>query len=61
MDLGIEVILELFSKEGLTSIFSTDNRQPTTENLKRIYSLRQDYINTILFKLENIQLGVLLY
>jgi hypothetical protein len=47
MDLGIEVILNLFSKEGLTSIFSTDNLQPKTENLKRIYSLRQDYINTI--------------
>ena len=47
MDLGIEVILKLFSKEGLTSIFSTVNRQPTTENIKRIYSLRQDYINTI--------------
>ncbi len=54
MDLGIEVILALFSKEGLTSIFSTANRQPTTDNralktdnLQRIYSLRQDYINTI--------------
>lgn len=47
MDLGIEVILTLFSKEGLTSIFSTVNRQPSTENIKRIYSLRQDYINTI--------------
>ncbi|MFY8065775.1 MAG: radical SAM protein, partial [Flavobacterium sp.] len=43
MDLGIEAILNLFSKEGLTSIFSTDNRQPKTENIKRIYSLRQDY------------------
>lgn len=47
IDLGIEVILELFSKEGLTSIFSIDENQPTTDNLKRIYSLRQDYINTI--------------
>ena len=47
MDLGIEVILKLFSKEGLNSIFSNVNRQPTTENIKRIYSLRQDYINTI--------------
>ncbi|WP_293893695.1 radical SAM protein [Flavobacterium sp.] len=54
MDLGIEVILALFSKEGLASIFSTDNRQqitenlqPTTDNLQRIYSLRQEYINTI--------------
>ena len=54
MDLGIEVILALFSKEGLTSIFSIANRQPTTDNrelktdnLQRIYSLRQEYINTI--------------
>ena len=47
IDLGIEVILELFSKEGLTSIFSIDENQPTADNLKRIYSLRQDYINTI--------------
>ena len=47
MDLGIEVILELFSKDGLNRIFSTENRQPTTDNLQRIFSLRQDYINTI--------------
>ncbi|MFY8066408.1 MAG: radical SAM protein, partial [Flavobacterium sp.] len=32
---------------GLTNIFSNVNRLPTTENIKRIYSLRQDYINTI--------------
>ncbi len=47
MDLGIEVIAELFSKEGLTKIFSTDNQQPTTENSKRIFSLQTDYIITI--------------
>ena len=47
MDLGIEVIAELFSKEGLTKIFSTDNRQPTTENSKRILSLQTDYVKTI--------------
>ncbi|MES2411252.1 MAG: B12-binding domain-containing radical SAM protein [Bacteroidota bacterium] len=54
MDLGIEVILELFSKQGLTKIFSTyngqeaiGNRQKAIDNLQRIYSLRQDYINTI--------------
>jgi hypothetical protein len=33
MDLGIEVILKLFSKEGLTAMFSTYNLQPTTHNL----------------------------
>ncbi|HCQ13441.1 radical SAM protein [Flavobacterium sp.] len=47
MDLGIEVILELFSKEGLTAMFSTYNLQPTTHNLERIYSLKEDYIKTI--------------
>ena len=47
MDLGIEVIAELFSKKGLTKIFSTDNRQPITDNSKRIHSLNNDYIKTI--------------
>ena len=51
MDLGIEVILELFSKQGLTKIFDHTTRNPQSEtvnqNLERIYSLRQDYINTI--------------
>ena len=48
MDLGIEVILELFSKAGLQQIFnSVDQSELTTENLQRIYSLKDDYINTI--------------
>ena len=48
MDLGIEVILNMFSKEGLKEIFkTTDNRQPTTDNSQRIYALKNDYINTI--------------
>lgn len=47
MDLGIEVILELFSKMGLTAIFASENRQPTTDNAQRIYSLKEDYIKTI--------------
>lgn len=48
MDLGIEVILELFSKDGLQQIFtSVEQSELTTENLQRIYSLRTDYINTI--------------
>ena len=47
MDLGIEVILELFSKEGLNSIFNASSFQLPTSNLQRIYSLKQDYINTI--------------
>lgn len=49
MDLGIEVILELFSKKGLNDIFS--HVAPSVveghQNLQRIYSLKQDYINTI--------------
>ncbi len=47
MDLGIEVILELFSKQGLTAIFSTENSQHTTDNEQRIFSLQNEYIKTI--------------
>ena len=49
MDLGIEVILELFSKKGLTAVFchTERSRSATTQNLQRIQSLQQDYINTI--------------
>jgi len=48
-DLGIEVILKLFSSEGLTSIFSG---LPTSDvglspNSQRIYNLRDSYIQTI--------------
>jgi hypothetical protein len=46
MDLGIEVILELFSKNGLTHIFST-NSQHSSPNSQRIYALKNDYIKTI--------------
>ena len=48
MDLGIEVILELFSKEGLQNIFSTVSQsQLTSHNLQRIYALQGEYIKTI--------------
>ncbi|WP_309607796.1 radical SAM protein [Flavobacterium sp.] len=54
MDLGIEVILELFSKKGLENIFNTSScqpelveGQPTTYNSQRILSLQHDYIKTI--------------
>jgi len=49
MDLGIEVILELFSKEGLSSIFAhTENIQNTfSDNSQRIFSLQKEYIKTI--------------
>lgn len=48
-DLGIEVILEIFSKKGLTSIFEIPipNTQFKSTNLQRIYALQNEYINTI--------------
>jgi hypothetical protein len=46
IDLGIEVILELFSKEGLTQIFSSITHHPSP-NIQRIYSLKDNYIKTI--------------
>jgi hypothetical protein len=60
MDLGIEVILELFSKEGLEELFrvasfeltrnpqhETRKPQPESRNSQRILSLKEAYINTI--------------
>ncbi|WP_459926241.1 B12-binding domain-containing radical SAM protein [Flavobacterium covae] len=49
MDLGIEVILKLFSKEGIEKIFEIKNLEikHLTKNTQRIYSLRNDYIKTI--------------
>ena len=49
MDLGIEVILELFSKESLRYLFSfaEENDRINTENGERIYALREEYLNTI--------------
>ena len=48
MDLGIEVILQLFSKKGLQDIFKrTTNQQPTTQNSQRIFALQNNYINSI--------------
>ena len=46
-DLGIEVILKLFSKEGLKNLFQSSNNQPTTDNCKRIFALQDEYIKTI--------------
>ncbi len=49
MDLGIEVILELFSKPGLTTLFrfAENNKDCFTANSLRIFSLKDDYIKTI--------------
>ena len=49
MDLGIQVILELFSKEGLENLFQVSGFkfQEFEPNSQRIYSLKDDYIKTI--------------
>ena len=48
-DLGMEVILEVFSKKGLTMVFEKINLEngPISENSKRINALRNQYIITI--------------
>ncbi len=48
VDLGIDVILELFSKEGIQKVFNNKiNIQDASENSQRIYALREEYIKTI--------------
>ena len=49
MDLGIEVILEMFSKKGLESLFevSSCKFQEFEPNSQRIFTLKGDYIRTI--------------
>ncbi|MBK8353536.1 MAG: radical SAM protein [Saprospirales bacterium] len=48
-DVGIEVILSVFSKNGLTKLFQLieTNQPPKSENATRIIALQQEYINTI--------------
>ena len=47
-DLGIEVTLQLFSKEGLTRLFeSIDRKAEWTHNANRILSLQSAYINCV--------------
>ena len=50
-DLGIEVILELFSKEGLINLFKVEslklNDVELSDNSTRILALQDDYIKTI--------------
>ncbi len=46
--MGIEVTLQLFSKQGLITLFSKAIiTEDTSENVKRIFALQQDYIHTI--------------
>lgn len=48
-DLGIEVILELFSKKGLTDLFqeAEKNKAEKSDNAKRILALQEEYVKTI--------------
>ncbi|MEA5457626.1 B12-binding domain-containing radical SAM protein [Arcicella sp. LKC2W] len=48
-DLGIEVILALFSKQGLTDLFAfiEQNSTDLSENSQRIVALQDDYIHSI--------------
>ena len=48
MDLGIEVILELFSSTGLKKLFEeVEFDSDWSDNVQRIYALRSDYMKTI--------------
>ena len=48
MDLGIEVILELFSKTGLQKVFTKSiSLRDSSENSQRIFALREEYIKTV--------------
>ena len=48
IDLGIEVILELFCKKGIEKVFAENiDLEKTSENSKRIFALREEYIKTI--------------
>ena len=48
IDLGIDVILELFSKGGLQKVFNKEiDIHNASENAQRIYALREEYLKTI--------------
>ncbi|WP_079241818.1 B12-binding domain-containing radical SAM protein [Chryseobacterium indologenes] len=48
VDLGIDVILELFSKDGIQKVFNKKiDLLNTSENSQRIYALREEYLKTI--------------
>ena len=49
MDLGIEVILKIFSKDGLRNIFdrAQANNSISSDNCHRINTLQEDYLKTI--------------
>ncbi|NNE16419.1 MAG: radical SAM protein [Saprospiraceae bacterium] len=47
LDLGIDVILSVFSKSGLIKLFSKVNSDSLSPNSKRIWQLKNEYINSI--------------
>ena len=49
MDLGIEVILKLFSKKTFHELFdyAFENNKISTENCQRIYALKNDYLKSL--------------
>lgn len=47
-DWSLEVILRLFSKKGLTDVFSSvELTEMCSENARRIFLMKEDYLNTI--------------
>ena len=48
IDLGIEVILQVFSQKGLQNVFNRNiDLQKFSENSQRIWALRDEYVKTI--------------
>ena len=49
LDLGMEVILEIFTSNQLNAIFqfAKENNSSFSENAQRIIALKDDYLNTI--------------
>ncbi len=55
-DLGLDVILSIFSKQGLVDVFKCiKDTSNLSENVRKIYALRQQYIQTIDFVLAYLQ------
>ena len=46
-DLGIEVILKLFSQNGLENLFQSAGDQQLSDNAQRILALKEEYLKTI--------------
>ena len=57
MDLGVEVILELFTPNSLSQIFESASKNKTiqSENAQRIFALRSEYLETIEATIEFLQ------